>query len=391
MRIALRTSGGRGEYELVGTQAGIRSTDLEGKEIVFQISPGLRVPGHAQTTRLQGKPRIRLTDRSNGRHSHILLSSIFLMPRPKRELAETGTSLDVLSGKDYSIVGVDVDVLAVESRNVVLRPKQIHVGNASGRRACVDTAIRMGAIHRLWVVAEAVDSPLGRLVREHRDAVLKSPGLHRALEKVAERIRQEAGNGDPLIRIWAIMERHGLPKKEDMEGLIQAEEESGLGSEEDDVPPLASGREQVRRWRKTIARGPAARRFSEEVKSVYDYRCLFTGRRLPPTPQTSTSGVESAHILPWADHQIDHVANGLCLDKLCHWAFDVGILRLDWDCERYVLTVPSSLRDAAASARFDLEFFVELEGPLPFCRMPKDQRNWPRPAFLEKLNSEMFA
>ena len=42
------------------------------------------------------------------------------------------------------------------------------------------------------------------------------------------------------------------------------------------------------------------------------------------------------------------------------------------------------------SARFDLDFFVSLEGPIPSDRLPRDRREHPAPEYLEALNLRTF-
>ena len=50
------------------------------------------------------------------------------------------------------------------------------------------------------------------------------------------------------------------------------------------------------------------------------------GLHLPRTSVNASAGVDAAHILPWADYDLDHVCNGICLCKHHHWAFDEGLL-----------------------------------------------------------------
>ena len=47
MKIALRTSGGRGEYELAGRFGSIAASDLFGLEILFDCTPEIEVSGHS--------------------------------------------------------------------------------------------------------------------------------------------------------------------------------------------------------------------------------------------------------------------------------------------------------------------------------------------------------
>lgn len=60
--------------------------------------------------------------------------------------------------------------------------------------------------------------------------------------------------------------------------------------------------------------------FRKAIVTAYEHRCATCGIRML-TPQGHTA-VDAAHIIPWAESQNDDIRNGLCLCKLCHWAFD---------------------------------------------------------------------
>jgi len=71
---------------------------------------------------------------------------------------------------------------------------------------------------------------------------------------------------------------------------------------------------------------PAARDqgFRRIVVSTYDHRCALCGVRII-TPEQYTV-VDAAHIVPWRKNQNDDIRNGMALCKLCHWAFDNGMM-----------------------------------------------------------------
>jgi len=71
---------------------------------------------------------------------------------------------------------------------------------------------------------------------------------------------------------------------------------------------------------------PAARDqgFRRIVVQTYDHRCALCGIRIV-TPDGHTV-VEAAHIVPWSRSQNDDIRNGMALCKLCHWAFDEGMM-----------------------------------------------------------------
>jgi putative restriction endonuclease len=60
------------------------------------------------------------------------------------------------------------------------------------------------------------------------------------------------------------------------------------------------------------------------VIKAYDHRCAQCGVRII-TPEQHTV-VDAAHIVPWSRRKNDDIRNGMALCKLCHWAFDEGML-----------------------------------------------------------------
>lgn len=69
--------------------------------------------------------------------------------------------------------------------------------------------------------------------------------------------------------------------------------------------------------------------FRRAVVHCYDHRCALCGVRIV-TPEGHTV-VEAAHIKPWSRFQDDDVRNGMALCRLCHWAFDKGLMGVDQD------------------------------------------------------------
>ena len=102
--------------------------------------------------------------------------------------------------------------------------------------------------------------------------------------------------------------------------------------------------------------------------------------------------VYGAHILPWARYELNSLKNGICLSKLCHWAFDSGVLRIDYDepTSTYVASVPERVSVEAGPGGMDLAYFAELSGPIPEDRLPPDTGLRPSPNYLSRLNEEMY-
>jgi putative restriction endonuclease len=76
---------------------------------------------------------------------------------------------------------------------------------------------------------------------------------------------------------------------------------------------------------------PAARDqgFRRIVVTTYDHRCALCGVRII-TPEGHTV-VDAAHIVPWSRSRNDDIRNGMALCKLCHWAFDEGMMGVSDD------------------------------------------------------------
>lgn len=81
-----------------------------------------------------------------------------------------------------------------------------------------------------------------------------------------------------------------------------------------------------------VARDQGFRRI---VVKAYDHRCALCGVRII-TPEQHTA-VDAAHIVPWSKSQNDDIRNGMALCKLCHWAFDRGMMGVS-DCYQVILS-----------------------------------------------------
>jgi putative restriction endonuclease len=64
--------------------------------------------------------------------------------------------------------------------------------------------------------------------------------------------------------------------------------------------------------------------FRRIVTKAYDHRCALCGVRII-TPEQHTV-VDAAHIVPWSRNKNYDIRNGMALCKLCHWAFDEGMM-----------------------------------------------------------------
>lgn len=391
MRIALRTGGGRGDYELAGSQGDLSASSLFDRQITYEITPQIMIPGRSFACLRNGKPRIRLNEghRSYTTHFYALLASILLLPKPIRELKTTTRSVDLVRYESYCITAIPVDVGRMDGSSVVLRPTALLLENANHQRETIDFVDRFARITAIWSAAEGKDSPLAGLLRHHQASVLTVDPDYRNIEQAAQSIAQFVKTElDPLDTLEASfgLSSDGSPKSQKPD-----EATDGFGVD-DQSTPLEAQLENVKKWREVASRGYAAQQFRTNVTKSYDFRCLFSGQRLPKTDATLSVGVDAAHILPWSTHGINAISNGLCLNKSCHWALDAGVLKFFYDpaITQYVIEVPGRVKAAASKTDFDMGYFESLAGPVPQCRLPKNSDGWPSPAYLAELNAVIY-
>jgi len=382
MRLALRSSGGRGEYELAGKHSDFPSSSLFNKEIIIELSPGVRISTKNFVKHQGGKRRIRLTDDINDtQHIYQILAALLLLPKPIREKGETGDGPVGLIDDRFSFADIWFDFVRVTASELTIRPTFVRLAN-NENSSSLDVAQRMNLVIGLWnkVEGESDSSSRTRLL--------------------AHRASYHSGGPADLLETASII-RHNLTQEEDpLRNLYRLHHLSDGSTTDMGIntilfvePPqkdtrsiLQSAQEIARVWRHLKYRGAEGEKFRRNVTSAYGFTCLFTGNCLPSTPLTGTPGVDAAHILPWATHNINDVQNGICLDKLCHWAFDSGILRLDFDASTndYLLSVPTAIK--RQQSFMDLTPFLALEGPIPKSRLPHDHNKWPDPAFINQFN-----
>lgn len=387
MNIALRPSGGRGEYELAGRQGDLHVADLFGLAMFIEILPDVTINAHSHCVLRDGKPRIRLLNHAaRNAHPSALISAALMLPQPRRERNKTHGQ-DLLQWGNFVVQTVRIDVVP-HSSAVIVRPVIVRLENGDDMRLDISFAERMERVVRVWTAASTLDGAIAAAVRDHATAFTSANSsqtqligafmsLHRALNR-------PDGDMLPLVEGHFGLTAINAPAIGDMSAQLSDED----FIEETYVDPGEARIERAREWRLAAVRGPSAGTFRRQVITAYDSRCMFSGERLPRTDATRTAGVDAAHILPWSRFDLDSTMNGLCLSKQSHWAFDVGLFRLRFDAGEnvYVISIPNEVRTAATRANFDLESFEALAGPIARDRLPANEALWPSPQYLGELN-----
>ena len=387
MRIALRTSGGRGEYEVAGSHESIRVHDVVDRQVVLEMVPGVRFPTSNFVRHTQGKPRIRLLDPHVDSHAYLILAALLLLPKPKREIGATPGGKIQIYKDNFSVLSIPFDVVELEALEMVVSPTQIILSNSSFDSVRLDVIERLRIVMACWDAASKQSSALAKTVLKHKDAFDAQDV--RAVINAAETIRLATIElDDPLRHITKDL---SLPNLDELMwlGVHATETEEAMGLGEENLEELKeAARNRIKVWRQVALRGAAGAKFSVEVRQAYNHTCLFTGMRLPKTALTGSSGVDAAHILPWAEYNLNAISNGLCLSKLCHWAFDAGIIRLEFDASssKYEIHLSAAALAAESEGLLNLDRLKDIQGVVSSSLLPKDNDNWPDPSFLKVYN-----
>ncbi len=384
MRIALRTSGGRGEYEVAGSHGNLTVSNILDRQIKLQIFPNKALDTNNWIRRLQGKTRIRLESSSNDKHIYLILASILLMPKPKREIGKTPEGQLQLTENNYSITSIQFDVVKCDDNSILIQPTDLILENSNFDQARIDIVERLRIILDVWHNASLHDDDLSKEIVAHRNAVLS--GDIQSIYNYSNQIRRVFDINDPLreiLRKYSLIDEYTYwlgVHRNDVESAIVEEDLSDLKE---------AAKNRIKQWRLQASRGSKGVIFSKNVKEAYRNRCLFTGYYLPKSSLCNTSGVDAAHILPWAEYDINSVGNGLCLSKLCHWAFDTGIISLNFlkTTGNYELSISAEALQAEKDGLLTLDGFKPLIGIIPISRLPENKKIWPAPHFLEEYNS----
>jgi hypothetical protein len=390
MRIARRSSGGRGEYEISEDFNDLTPPDLFDRAITLVLSPRWEFSTSTALRHQGGKRRLRLLDNSQI-HLHRQLAAALLMPSPVRERAAFGDGMPVLRDMAYAIETIPLANVELRNGNTVrITVGEVLAENGDHHEEPIDYRGRLANIEFIWASIDDLPPELAELVAAHKELVTRGgPVSDEAEQIVSELQRVMTENADDYGTIIRQGSEDVVP---DLLKVLRWRPPQPTVKVEDVAPPEVEIRRRViKQWKRWAnARGPESRRFKEAVRAAYNSTCIFCGIRLPRTPSLSSPGVDASHILPWADYDLDEVSNGLCCCKLHHWAFDEGLLVLRWDeaARRYIVEVPADLagRVRSETPEFDIDELEQLAGQVPEHRLPRNPRDRPRPQCLQMLN-----
>jgi putative restriction endonuclease len=156
----------------------------------------------------------------------------------------------------------------------------------------------------------------------------------------------------------------------------------GLGVDDVAEPfdyDAAPGIDQVRRVEAMLVnRKIRDANFRRQVCEAYEDRCAVTGLRI--INGGGRAEVQAAHIWSVESGGPDVVQNGLALSGTIHWLFDRHLISLTDDYRLLVShnKVPAELRSL-------------FEKQMDRIHLPKDRRDWPHPAYIERHRQAYMA
>lgn len=384
MHIGFRTSGGRGEYEVVGSHSGYTAASLEGWSFY------MRWPDeHVRDTGLwldpahSGKPRLRSLLNPPIQIGKIV-ASMLLLPDDTRSLKATPSTLPIALAKKYTVTQVgfapDSEFTGVTDR-VTFTPSWVEIANRGDTEA-VGVAARWQRIQGVYNRIPELPPGLQTAVVAHRDYLATGTTVDGKLTTVVTNI------GKQLVATMDSMHQEGADPLPSLELL--------LGIEVPDEPALPPPNElsedepeinvrSAHQYRMAKIRGASGRKFSAEVRAAYNQTCAFCGATFGGI-EGIRSGIDAAHVLAWSKHDLDVVSNGIALCKLHHWAFDAGLLLIRLEGQEYV-TRFTTLADKIGSLSLDR---LGAEGErIPDEWLPSDPNLRPSKHYLDLAYADL--
>lgn len=383
MHIGFRTSGGRGEYEIVGSASGQSASELDGWTFHMRWPDGL-----TRDTELwldpgaSGKPRLRSLATPPYQVGR-MIAAMLLLPAPRRGRTGLGSGDPVVRANQYFVnrIGFANDVSfapAVES--VEFTPNYVEASNKD-HRELVGVDARWQQLQLVYAVAGSLDGTLSQLLLDHQAALASANPIKNSLNQLVAKITARLSTVDNSYSDGS----DPLPVLERLLGLVAgfgptlpAPDEIG----EDEIDVRTEAASQLRLAK---SRGPAARKFSQAVHAAYRGRCVFCGLVYGGIPGIS-SGVDAAHILAWSTYDLDVVKNGLSLCKIHHWAFDAALMVPVIDKGKYVVRFTELAGDLDSDARDRLgaDGFI-----IPDEWLPSDASDRPSGKYLKRLYEDL--
>ncbi len=388
MRISKQSSGGRGEYEIAETAPnGLTPQDLFDKDLHLKLGDSV-INTRVHLSNSQGKRRLRLSPPANHPHVHTQVANALMMPAPIRDELEVLGGQPVLQHKGYILKHINFGEVQLHANYVLAEVISVDSANRSVEADRISLPERTNMVTKIWRNSRNFPPSIGDLIRSHEDQVKAGGPLNKGLTDLNTELRGMIQAYSAEIGIAYSDSTDVVPAMLSIIGNVETDMPLPL----DQIEPerLEIRKREVKKWQQYVARrGAASAKFREDIRKAYNSTCVMCGARFPATSVNSNPGVDAAHILPWADYDLDKVYNGLALCKLHHWAFDEGLLLVTHRAGEYFIELNAEAEDTLLSSGSSIDVLKKVVGKIPISRLPLDQRDRPHPDLLQQFCDEI--
>lgn len=391
MRISRRTSGGRGEYEASGeTESGLRAFDLIGAVLLLDLGGGWVINSDIQVVNQGGKPRLRrLQKGANYIQIQRQLAAALLLPHPVREDINLAGGLPVLRANKYAIEHIELRNVDLQQGKATLSVSEIVLRNMSHHAEALHFDERVTALRGVWGKSQQLPHGIRDLLEAHHVAVcVGGPITHQIEQFVAMLQTSVTESTEDLGLVYRSAEADVLEDLQRALALTEQPPAQPVAIDQIDPEETQIRRRILKDWKRWAnSRGAASATFRQNVREAYHSTCIICGVHLPSTTMNAIPGVDAAHILPWAEYDLDVVSNGVCLCRLHHWAFDEGLIIVREENGTYFVEVPADVAEEIGVhyPLFSLHHLLQWTGPITADRLPAAPHQRPNPQYLRML------
>lgn len=383
MHIGFRTSGGRGEYEVVGSHAGQSAAGLDGWYFHFRWPDGIvrdtmlwLDPGQS------GKPRLR-SHATRPFQVGRLMEAVLMLPPPRRDMRHVASTLPVLQADEYVVAKIGFALtteFASPPETVTAEPNHVEIRNAV-HSDFINVTARWARIDEVCRDTTRFAPSVATALDKHRDFLLSGKPVDAELQRIVDDLRQALAISDSAYD----SQLDPLPALERIAGIAPPYQP--------DLPPpdeLAEDEVEVKArsaqiYRLARVRDASARRFSIDVREAYRNRCAFCGAQLSGIPDVPP-GIDAAHILAWSSYDLDVIGNGIALCKTHHWAFDAALMVPVFENGVHIV------RFTRLAERFETSTLAILGSDqfvIPEERLPTNPKDRPDAKYLARLYDDL--
>lgn len=381
---------GRGEFEWCDVGENDPSKDdLLQRRIILALPGGVNIDTTCLFGYQGGKWRVRTVDKAREIYPNWQVGSALMMPRQTRKEQHWGDGIPILRTSQYCIIHLNFGTVMLEPNSrASCQVMTAEIANQY-QQDTIDVPDRFAQVQAVWAARTQFDEPLAGLIAQHENMVRSGTALGSEAHKLVDQLQAAAARHATDYGIPG-----NAPSADVLPALLRIAQKATFSPPTapiDQIPAeeIQIRRREVKQWRQWAAsRGAESARFRREVREAYRSTCIVCGLCLPTLGSDSNPGVDAAHILPWAQFDLDHVKNGMCLCKLHHWAFDDGLISITHDGTKYVVRIPHEAEDDMLDKpEFSLAYLKSTVGVIPEERLPADRNQWPSPDLLTKLRA----